>query len=111
MVDRRDSPRLAAALNAQIETDTGRMTIALTQDLSATGVAVLSHQALPIGGHVTIHVLLGGDQYVINGKVVREVPLADSEKLWRSKAAVSFDGNEAGAARLLALIAGTPYRA
>ena len=111
MVDRRDSPRLNASLNAQIETDTGRMTIALTQDVSATGVAVLSHQALEIGRRVTIHVLLGGDQYVVNGKVVREEPLADSEKLWRSKAAVSIEGSDSDAAKILALIAGSPYRA
>ena len=36
--DRREAPRLPASLHAQIETEAGRLTIAITQDLSATGL-------------------------------------------------------------------------
>ena len=66
--------------------------IAITQDLSATGLLVLSHQAIGIGRRVTIHVLVDGNQYQITGKIVREEPLAHSEaSLWRSKEAVAID--------------------
>lgn len=90
--DRRDAPRTPALLHAQIETDSGRSTIAVTQDVSATGLLVLSHQAIGLGRHVTIHVLVDGNQYEVSGKVVRVEELAHGEaSIWRSKEAVSID--------------------
>lgn len=103
--DRRYATRHPAALHAQVETDAGRSTIALTQDVSATGLLVLSHQPLALGQGVTIYVLVDGEQHVLSGKVVRHEPLAHAEAaLWRSKAAVAVDGGAAELAAILAAI-------
>lgn len=89
--DRRHSPRHRATIPAQIETDTGRSTIAVTQDVSATGLLVLSHRPLEVGRDVTLHLLLDGNQHEITGTVVRHETLAAPEAvMWSSKAAVAI---------------------
>lgn len=103
MIERRYSPRHPASLHAQIETASGRFTIALTQDVSTTGLLVHSHQQ--IEGRVTIYVLLDGVQYMMAGTVVRQEPLAHGEtSLWRAKAAVAIDPAEPDAARIAAAL-------
>ncbi len=103
--DRRYSPRHTASLHAQIETENGRWTIAITQDMSATGLLVLSKQPIGIGGRVTIHVLVDGEQCAITGTVVREEPLAHGEaSMWRSKEAVAIDPKQRDYAKILAAI-------
>ena len=103
--ERRDSPRHLAALNAQIETDSGRFTIGLTHDVSATGLLVLSHQPLEPGLRLTIYVLVAGQQYVVRGRVVRQEPLASGEaKMWRTKAAIAVDPHEPDLAKILAAV-------
>jgi hypothetical protein len=105
--ERRQSPRHAASLNAQIETETGRTTIAITQDVSAVGLLVLSHRALQVGKSVTIYVLAEGNQYVVNGTVVREEPAGQGE-LWQWRAAVAIDPQEADLEKILAAIESQP---
>jgi hypothetical protein len=103
--ERRDAPRHLAALNAQIETDSGRFTIGLTHDVSATGLLVLSHQPLEPGLRLTIYVLVAGQQFVVRGRVVRQEPLGKNEaQMWRSKAAIAVDAQEPDLAKILAAI-------
>jgi len=103
--DRRHSPRHHAALPAQIETEAGRYTIAITQDVSATGLLVLSHRPLDVGSGVTLHVLIDGVQHEVTGKVVRQEPLAAGEAaLWSSKAAVVIDEAGGDSATILSAV-------
>jgi hypothetical protein len=103
--DRRQSPRHHAAVPAQIETDAGRYTIAITQDVSATGLLVLSHRPLDVGSGVTLHVLIDGVQHEVTGKVVRQEPLAAGESaLWGCKAAVVIDEAEGAFKTILSAV-------
>lgn len=101
--DRRVAPRQPVSLHAQLETDNGRSAAAITQDVSATGLLVLSQRPLAVGQGVTLYVLVDGDQHVLTGKVVRHEPLGAGEAaMWQSKAAVAI---EAGDAELAAIVA------
>ena len=103
--ERRDSTRHRASLPAQIETEAGRYTIALTHDVSATGLLVLSHQPLEVGTGVTLHVAVEGVQYAVHGKVVRQEPLAHEDAaMWRSKSAVAVEANDRDLATIFAAI-------
>jgi len=83
-----------ATLPAQIETDEGRFTAALTNDVSESGLLVMSHQPLGVGTGVTIYVSLGGVQYVVTGKVVRQESLThEAAAMWRSRSAVAVDSD------------------
>lgn len=103
--DRRDSPRRFATLPAQIETDAGRVTIAVTQDVSATGLQVLSEKPLAVGTAVTLYLLLDSVQYEISGKIVRQEELAlDERTMWRWRAGVAVDSSDADLATVFAAI-------
>lgn len=103
--ERRESPRHVAALPAQIETDSGRYTIAVTQDVSASGLLVLSHQKLDVGSGVTVYVAVDGVQHVVSGKVVREEPLSHEDAaMWRAKSAVAVDANDPELPKVVAAI-------
>jgi hypothetical protein len=104
--DRRTSTRHPVSLHAQIETDAGRSTIAVTQDVSAGGLLVLSHQLLEVDQGVTLHVLLDKVQHEVSGKVVRQEPLAHGESsLWRTKVAVAIDTSDPQLAKIIAALA------
>lgn len=103
--DRRESPRQVAALPAQIETDAGRFTIAVTKDVSERGLLVMSHQPLAVGTGVTIHLNVGGTQYVVTGKVVRQETLAnEAAAMWRSRSAVAVDTTDSDIAAIFAAV-------
>lgn len=103
--DRRESPRHVATLPAQIETDAGRFTIAITKDVSESGLLVMSHQALDVGTGVTIYLSVGGAQYVVTGKVVRQESLVhDESAMWRSRAAVAVDTTDSDLAKIFAAV-------
>lgn len=103
--NRRASPRHVATLPAQIETDAGRFTIAITKDVSESGLLVMSHQALEVGTGVTIYLSHGGAQYVVTGKVVRLEPLAHEDSaMWRSSAAVAVDTDNSDVAKIFAAV-------
>jgi len=108
--ERRQSPRRNATLHVQIETDAGRTTAAITQDLSEVGLLVLSHQALELGMGVTVYVLAESKQYVVSGKVVRQ-ERADQVATWRYKAAVAIDPKQQpDLDKILAAIANAPLQ-
>jgi hypothetical protein len=91
--ERRGSPRQTAYVPAQIETASGVQAIAITRDVAAGGLLVLSRLRLAPGMAVTLRVSFGGrDDRMIRGKVVREEPMAPGEStLWIAKLAISVD--------------------
>lgn len=97
--ERRTSPRHPATLHAQVETESGRYTVAVTQDVSASGLLVLSHHE--ITGRVAIHVLVDGEQRVVQGTVVRQEPVTPPSERWRVRSAVALDPGEHDAARIV----------
>lgn len=90
MEDRRASPRHEAFISAALETSKGRTTIAITRDVSTTGVLILTRAALEIGEVVKLTAALGDAQHALSGTVVRVEPVDDHE-LWRHKAAIAID--------------------
>lgn len=107
--NRRTAPRRAASLPAHIETDEGRSMAAVTQDLSASGLLVLSHRPLAVGQEVSLYLLYGGEQHELRGKVVREEPLAHQESaMWLAKAAIAIDTSDQELAAILDAIAAAP---
>jgi len=101
--ERRESSRREATLPAQIETDEGSVTVALTKDVSESGLLVLSRQALTVGTGVTIHLRFGGAQYVVTGKVVRHETLTHDQ--WRSRSAVAVDTTDSDLGMIFAALA------
>lgn len=103
--ERREATRHAASLPAQIETDSGRYTVAVTRDVSATGLLVHSHHPLEVGSSVTVYVAVAGEQYAVTGKVVRGEPLAHEDMaMWRAKSAVVLDADNPELAGFVAAI-------
>ena len=79
--------------------------IAVTQDVGASGLLVLSQRALVAGQSLTLYLLFGGVQHVLTGKILRQEPLAHDERsLWRSKAALVFDDGNPDLAKILAAL-------
>lgn len=106
--ERRESPRHEATLPAQIETDAGRFTAALTKDVSESGLLVMSHQTLDVGTGVTIHLRFGGAQYVVTGKVVRQESMTTEEAaMWRSRSAVAVDTTDSDLGMIFAALTAT----
>ena len=86
--ERREHPRVPVSLAGEIETDAGRASIAITRDLSTSGVSILSRMELPIGSPVTLKVMFRDTAVMLTAKVVRNEtvdPMLSS--LWRFKVA------------------------
>lgn len=90
--ERREHPRVPASLAGEVETDAGRASIAITRDLSTSGVLILSRMELAIGSPVTFKVMFKNPAVTLSGKVVRHEPLDPMvTSLWRFKLAILID--------------------
>jgi hypothetical protein len=105
--DRRASPRHEAYVPAEIETASGGQTIAITRDVGASGLLVLTRMRLAVGQAVKLRVAFGGrDDQVITGVVVREETLEPGDStLWITKVAISVDPGDPVHAALFASLA------
>jgi hypothetical protein len=88
--DRRAAPRHEAYISAALETSGGRTTIAITRDISATGLLILTRFPLAIGEVIKLTAALGDAQHALSGRVVRQEDLEPHE-LWRYKVAIAVD--------------------
>jgi hypothetical protein len=104
MEDRRASPRHEAYVSAALETSQGQSTIAITRDISAGGLLILTRLPLEIGEAVKLTAALGESQHTLSGKVVRQEGLEPHE-LWRYKAALSVDAADPALAAFHAALA------
>ena len=104
MEDRRASPRYEAYVSAALETSQGESTIAITRDVSAAGLLILTRLPLEIGEAVKLTAALRGARHTLSGKVVRHEDLEPHE-LWRYKAAIAVDEADPALARFHAALA------
>lgn len=91
-------------MSAALETSQGRSTIAITRDISSTGLLLLTRISLAIGETIKLTVPLAGSQHTLSGKVVRLEAL-ESHDLWRYKAALTVDAADPVIAELQATLA------
>ena len=103
MEDRRASPRHEAYISAALETSQGRSTIAITRDISTTGLLILTRLSLEVGEVVTLTAALGDAPHALSGKVVRTEPV--DHELWRHKAAIAVDDADPALAEFHAALA------
>jgi hypothetical protein len=90
--ERRESPRRAAYIAAELETGEGKSSIAITRDISTRGVLMFSRRTLAVGDAVTIKLVKGNESFVIAAKVTRVDTLSpDESTLWRTKVGVVVD--------------------
>ena len=100
--ERRASPRHAASLAGELETAEGKSAIALTRDVSATGLAMFTRLRLKVGDPVKLLVLWNDEQVTLHGTVVREESLDPHEStLWRSRVAIAIDPNDPVLAKIV----------
>jgi len=98
--ERRGSPRITAYYAGELETAEGRHGIAITRDVSAAGLLVLSRRTHAIGDTVSLSVICDGETIALKGKVVRLQELEPGEsELYRCKVALSVDPTD-GLAKL-----------
>ena len=88
--DRRASPRHEAYISAALETSKGRSTIAITRDISDTGLLILTRLPLDVGELVKLTAALGEAQHTLSARVVRTEPL-EGHELWRHRVAITTD--------------------
>jgi hypothetical protein len=88
--DRRAAPRQEAYLSAALETSQGRATIAITRDISSTGLLILTRISLDVGEVIKLTVVLEDTRQPLSGTVVRLERLEPHE-LWRYKVALAVD--------------------
>ena len=94
--ERRGSPRQTAYLAGELETTEGKASIAITRDVSAGGLLVLSRRRHEIGAVVSLKMLAGSETVRITGKVVRLEQLEPGESdIWRTKIALAVDDADA----------------
>lgn len=102
--DRRAAPRQAAYLSAALETSQGRSTIAITRDLSSTGLLILTRLKLVVGEIIKLTVAFDGAQHALSAKVVR-LEKIEPHELWRYKAGLTVDREDPVLAQLQAALA------
>lgn len=105
MEERRATPRQEAYVPATLETLQGRQAIAITRDISSTGLLILTRLDLAVGDAVKLTVVQDGSERTLSGKVVRVEEL-ESHELWRRKVALVVDGAAPALAQLQATLTG-----
>jgi hypothetical protein len=112
--DRRRGTRHQVYLAAEIYVEGGETRTAITKDVSAQGMLVLTRAMLEAGQPVRLRVYLPGEEdrvEVVAGRVVRQEPLAPDERgTWREKVAVAFDHEQDLLAREFAALAAAQAR-
>jgi hypothetical protein len=101
--ERRGAPRVTAYIAAEIDTGEGKQAIAITRDVSANGILVLTRLSLEVGQAVKLKVAFGGrDDRILAGKVVRQEELDPGEStLWHTKVALAVEPGDPVHAELL----------
>ncbi len=90
--ERRSSERVSASLPGQIETSEGKQGIAITRDVSASGLLLFSRRSHAVGETVKLTLVLHGVEHQVAGRVVRQSRLEPGEStLWRTKVAIVVD--------------------
>jgi hypothetical protein len=102
--DRRAAPRQAAYVSAGLETSAGRSTIAITRDVSSTGLSILTRATLVVGEVVKLTFQLDESQYTLSGKVVR-VEALEPHELWRYKVALAVDNADPALGQIHGMLA------
>jgi hypothetical protein len=106
MAERRGSTRHTAHLPGELESEQGNSTIAITRDVSAGGLLVLTRLRLSVGTPVKLLVLWREEQLVVHGKVLREeVVEPDESTLWRSRVAIGVPPDDPSLAKIFAALA------
>jgi hypothetical protein len=82
--ERREHPRHPASLVGEIELNEGRASVAITRDVSTTGLLIFSRSQLEIGTSVSIKVAFRQSVVMLDGKVVRREDVDPTlSSLWR----------------------------
>jgi PilZ domain len=102
--DRRAAPRQEAYLSAALETAQGKSAIAITRDISSTGLLILVGTRVVVGETIKLTVVLDDSQRSLSARVVREERIAPHE-LWRYKVALAVDGDDPVLAQIQATLA------
>jgi hypothetical protein len=108
-MERRRGTRHSAYLAAEVVVEPGTARIAITKDISDSGLLLLTRAALTEGQLVTLRIHRPADDdrpLELSGRVVRREPLSRQEiGTWREKVAFAFDQPQAElAAEFAALI-------
>lgn len=103
--DRRSAPRHEAYVSAALETSKGRSTIAITRDISTTGLLILTRHPPELGEIVKLTAAVGEGQHTLSARVVRVEDL-ELHELWRHKVALAADPADPALAELQAALAG-----
>jgi hypothetical protein len=98
--ERRSAPRVIAYLAGEIETSGGKTSVAITRDVAANGLLLLSRSQFAIGDGVSLTILSGSGgearRVQVRGKVVRQDKLEPGESdLWRTKVALAVEPSPA----------------
>jgi hypothetical protein len=104
--ERRQSPRKAAHLPAELDGGTARATIAITRDVGASGLLLFTRAEVEVGQTVRLKVSLG-ERGVreLEGRVVREEELSiEDSTLWRTKVAIACDPDDPVLAEIYAAL-------
>src|SRR5262245_51437429 len=92
--ERRRAERHPVYMGAEIETESGRVRSALTEDASATGILLLTRAKVEPGQTVQLRGFLpgGGEEpRLASGRVVRRESLSlEESELWREKVAIEL---------------------
>lgn len=103
--ERRTFPRYPASLAAEVETEAGPVEVAITRDLSATGLALLTRLDVVLGSPVKVTVFLDGEAVVILGTCVRDELLDPEQRaIWRTKVVIAVADADPGFAKLVATV-------
>jgi hypothetical protein len=107
--ERRRGTRHSAYLAAEVVVGPGDARIAITKDISDSGLLLLTRAAMTEGQLVTLRIHRPGDEehpLELSGRVVRREPLSRQEiGTWREKVAFAFDRPQAElAAQFAALV-------
>jgi hypothetical protein len=107
--DRRASKRHTAHLPGELDTPQGKSTIAITRDVSAGGLLVLTRLRLEVGTPVKLLVLWRDEQLTLEGTVLREQVIEpDESTLWRSKVAIAIEPKDGGLSKIFAALDDQP---
>ena len=94
--ERREHPRHPASLVGEIETEKGSASVAITRDVSTTGLLMFARTELEIGATVSIKVAFRKSVVMLEGKVVRREDVApELSSLWRFKVALAISPSPA----------------
>jgi hypothetical protein len=107
--ERRRATRHNAYLAAEVVVESGSARIAITKDISDSGLLLLTRATLTEGQPVRLRIYRPGDDdrpLELSGRVVRREPLSRQEiGTWREKVAFAFDQPQAElAAEFAALV-------